>query len=118
MRYYWLVIGTLAVWRISHLLAMEDGPWDFLLDLRRLLGRSVVGKLMDCFYCLSLWVSLPFALVIGSTRKEQLMLWPALSAGAIFLERLTNRNLSYPGGDTSLPAYFEDPEKDDVLRTR
>jgi hypothetical protein len=118
MNFYWLILGVLAVWRITHLLTSEDGPWDLLIHLRSLFGRGGFGRLMDCFYCLSLWVSLPFTFVIGASWKEYLLLWPALSAGAILVERLSNRNLSYSGGDVGPPAYFEDPEKDDVLRTR
>ena len=85
MRYYWLVIGTLAVWRISHLLAMEDGPWDGLVHIRKLLGR-VVGKLMDCFYCLSAWVAAPVALTVAPRRRDTPLVWLALSGAACLLE--------------------------------
>ncbi len=67
---------------------------------------------MDCFYCLSLWAAAGFAIVIGQSWRERFMLWPALSAGAIFLERLPVRGAVPP------PRYDEDPEKNDVLRTR
>ena len=89
MRFYWLVLGALAVWRITHLLANEDGPWDLILRLRKLVGSGFWGQLMDCFYCLSLWVALPFAFVIAADWREGLLLWPALSGAAILLERAT-----------------------------
>ena len=38
MRFYWLALGILAVWRVTHLLHAEDGPWDVLYRLRRRLG--------------------------------------------------------------------------------
>ena len=50
-----------AVWRMTHLLAEEDGLWDAIAKLRARLGASILGRLMDCFYCLSLWISLPLA---------------------------------------------------------
>jgi len=25
--FYWLIVGILVVWRLSHLLHAEDGPW-------------------------------------------------------------------------------------------
>jgi hypothetical protein len=87
-RVYWLVIGTLGVWRLTHLLNAEDGPWDVCVTLRRIAGDGVAGQALDCFYCLSLWVSAPLAIVIGSNGIERILLWLALSAGAIFLERL------------------------------
>lgn len=79
MNWYLCALASLAVFRITHLLAAEDGPWDVLLGLRRVLGASVVGQLMDCFNCLSLWVAVPFALLIGDGWRERGLLWPALS---------------------------------------
>jgi hypothetical protein len=89
MRLYWLVLGILCVWRVTHLLNAEDGPWRLVVRLRLRVGNGFWGELLDCFYCLSLWVAAPLAIVLGSGVKERLLLWPALSAAAILLERLT-----------------------------
>lgn len=89
MRFYWLALGILAVWRLTHLFAAEDGPWDAMARLRRALGSGFWGKLAACFYCLSLWVAAPVAAWLGESWPERLLLWPALSAGAILLERAT-----------------------------
>lgn len=89
MRFYWLALGILAVWRITHLLNAEDGPWDVFVRMRRAVGEGFWGALLDCFYCLNLWVAAPIAYWLGEGWKERLLLWPALSAGAIVLERLT-----------------------------
>jgi hypothetical protein len=86
---YWLLLGVLGVWRITHLLQAEDGPWRIVLRLRRFTGNAFWGELLDCFYCLSLWIAAPFALELGRGWKERLLLWPALSAAAILLERIT-----------------------------
>lgn len=105
MRFYWLVLGILCVWRITHLFQAEDGPWDLLVRLRRRAGAGFWGSLLDCFYCLSLWIAAPFAYLLGDEWIERLLLWPALSAGAIVLERVTNHGHGAP------PAvYFEDKE--------
>ena len=96
MRYYWFILGVLGVWRVTHLLQAEDGPWDVVIRLRRLAGQSILGALLDCFYCLSLWVALPFALGIGETYRERALLSLALSGGANLLERLTTREDSQP----------------------
>jgi len=112
MRFYWLLLGTLCVWRITHLLAAEDGPWDLSVRLRRLAGNGFWGKLLDCSYCLSVWVAAPFALLVGEGWRERLLLWPALSAGAILVERAAS------GRHTAPPApYVEDSEQQNgVLR--
>ncbi len=86
---YWLLLGVLGVWRITHLLQAEDGPWRIVVRLRRFAGNTFWGELLDCFYCLSLWIAAPFALELGTGWRERLLLWPALSAAAILLERIT-----------------------------
>ncbi len=88
-RYYALALGALAVWRITHLLNAEDGPFRLLARLRRLAGVGFWGEMLDCFYCLSLWIAVPFALLLGAGWTERLLLWPALSGAAILLERAT-----------------------------
>ena len=87
--FYWLTVGILVVWRITHLFYGEDGPWGIMVRLRRAAGDGFWASLLDCFYCLSLWVAVPFAALLGEGWSERLMLWPALSGGAIVLERLT-----------------------------
>lgn len=84
-----LVISILAVWRVTHLFWGEDGPWDVIVRLRRLAGNSVAGSLLDCFYCLSLWIAAPLAGLMGHTWLERGLLWLAFSAGAILLERIS-----------------------------
>jgi hypothetical protein len=82
------VLAVLAIWRITHLLASEDGPADLIVRFRALLGQSVVGKLMDCFNCLSLWIAAPAAFFVSRRPMEWLFSWLALSGGACLLERL------------------------------
>lgn len=93
---YWLLIGTLTVWRLSHLLNAEDGPWDLLHKLRAATGTGLWGRLLDCFYCLSLWIALPVAWLLGTGLEQRLFLWPALSGGAILLERASRRDGAIP----------------------
>jgi hypothetical protein len=108
MQVYWLILGVLAVWRITHLLQAEDGPWQIAVRLRQHIGARFSGELLDCFYCLSLWVALPLALLLGTSWGERLLLWPALSAGAILLERFLRSSPAPP------PAvYVEDLEKEE-----
>lgn len=90
-RFYWLILGVLAAWRITHLLNAEDGPWELIVKLRRLAGNGIFGSLLDCFYCLSLWVAAPLAWLLSHGWIERLFLWLAISAGAILLQKATSR---------------------------
>lgn len=83
-----LVVAILATWRLTHLVVTEDGPWNVVVRLRQLAGTGVVGQMMDCFNCTSMWVALPLAFWFGNDWVVRLVVWPALSGGAILLERL------------------------------
>ena len=83
-----LVLAVLATWRVTHLLAAEDGPADIIVRFRRFLGQSLFGTLMDCFNCLSLWIAAPAALFISCRPLQWLFYWLAISGGACLLERI------------------------------
>jgi hypothetical protein len=97
---------AVATWRVTHLLVEEDGPADVVLRLRRAAGAHALGQAMDCFFCASLWVALPFAVELtrepapgapwwrtGASRRgisaERVATWCALSGAACLLERAT-----------------------------
>jgi hypothetical protein len=110
----WLlfVLAVLATWRVTHLLAREDGPADIIFRLRRRLGDGLLGSLMDCFNCMSLWIAAAAACVLASTLVTWVLSWLAISGAACLLERL--------GGKPAVPE--QDPEvqsmegDNDVLR--
>lgn len=87
---FWIrfVLAVLATWRISHLLANEDGPGDLIVRFRARLGSGPFGKLMDCFYCLSLWIAVPLAFFVSRRPLDLLLTWLALSGAACLLERI------------------------------
>lgn len=105
-RLYLFGLAALGVWRITYMVSSEDGPWACFFRLRQAVDGRSGGNLLSCFYCLSVWVAMPFAIAIGAGLRERLLLWLALSAAAILLERLTAR---------SVPAaqYFEHPAGDE-----
>jgi hypothetical protein len=111
MPFYWLALGILITWRVTHLISIETGPWRLFEKLRRLAGSGALGELFACFYCLSLWIAAPLAVLLGSGWRHRLLLWPALSAGAILLERATLRS------DPAAPILFNDTEDPNVLRS-
>jgi hypothetical protein len=110
MDFYWLILGILAVWRVTHLLQAEDGPWNLVVRLRRAVGNGFLGQLLDCFQCLSLWVAAPAAWLIGDGWQKRVFLWLALSGGAILIETLSRREP--PPGRA---VYHEDEDLDNVM---
>lgn len=86
-----LVVGSLVTWRVTHLLAEEDGPADIIVRLRRRAGESELGELMDCFNCLSIWVAAVVSVAAAEQKREAVWMWPALSGAACLLERVTRQ---------------------------
>jgi hypothetical protein len=103
------VLAALATWRVTHLLANEDGPAGLVFRLRRRLGDSLIGALMDCFNCVSLWIAAPAALYVSTDLLQWAVSWLALSGAACLLERL--------GGGTGDDPHLQSTGGDhDVLR--
>lgn len=88
------VICTLAVWRVTHLLSQEDGPFDIVIRFRKLFGHGFFGNLLDCFYCLSIWIAVPFAMLLQDDWKQRVIAWLALSGAACILFKLTEKSNS------------------------
>lgn len=99
-----LTLAVLATWRVSHLIAYEDGPFDVIVRLRQRAGNGVLGRLMDCPYCLSFWIAAPLALLLagdtGNTGNTGIagiaaragawcVAWLAISGGSSLLEKLS-----------------------------
>lgn len=91
-----LVLASLATWRLSHLLAREDGPFDLVARLRWWVGQGLWGQMLDCFQCLSLWVAAPFAWWVGGSLWEGVVVWLALSGAACLCERFTESSAPNP----------------------
>ena len=81
--------AALAVWRVAHLVAEEDGPFNAVARTRAR-ARGELGELMDCFYCLSLWAAAPLAPAVAPRRRDIPVAWLALSGAACLIERTTS----------------------------
>jgi Protein of unknown function (DUF1360) len=88
---YQLSISVLAVWRITHLLSAEDGPWDSVFRFRKLFGQGFFGALLDCFYCLSIWIAIPFALWMSADWVTGIIHWLAISGGACIIQKAVTK---------------------------
>lgn len=76
------LIAALAVWRFTHLVVHEDGPWHLIARV-----RGFAGSFLSCFYCFSLWVAVPTAFLLRPALLDFVVLWLALSGAACLLER-------------------------------
>lgn len=86
------LLAVFAVWRLSHLISREDGPWNTLLRLRVKLGRSGLGSGMDCFYCVSLWVSTLLAVLITASFRSFILVSLGISGITCVMQLLIDRS--------------------------
>jgi hypothetical protein len=94
------VLAVLATWRLTHLLSSEDGPADLLFRFRKFLGPGLVGQMLDCFYCLSLWVAVPPSFLFALHPWDWLLTWLAISAGACLLEHTNQQPVVFRNFDS------------------
>jgi hypothetical protein len=87
-RVFRFALAGLAVWRMTHLLALEDGPADVIAKLRVRAGSGPLGELMDCFDCVSIWVAAGFVPFVARRPGERAVSWLALSGVASALQRI------------------------------
>jgi hypothetical protein len=81
------VVPAVVLWRIAHLSPEENCGWNSMAWLPGRLGRSSSGRLMDYFYSLSLWLSLPLAIWLSSGWIGLIFHWHALLGAAWLFER-------------------------------
>jgi hypothetical protein len=110
------VLAVLATWRVTHLIAREDGPADVMFRIRRWTGAGVWAQLLDCFQCFSLWVAAAMALFVASRPAAWAVAWLALSGGACLLERWSTREL-VPASPVVIEKLTGAEESHGVLRT-
>lgn len=83
------LLGCFAVWRITHLVVAEEGPYEMFAKLRGWAAGGILGGILSCFYCASIWVAAPIAILIGGSVTHILLSIAGYSGAAILLERAT-----------------------------
>lgn len=79
----WTILAMLATYRLSRMIAMEDGPADVFSTLRERIGqRTWIGRGMHCTLCVSAWLCWPIALLVPITTWQEYVL-VALGSAAV-----------------------------------
>lgn len=81
-----LLILALAIYRLSRLLAIEEGPARMFVRYRQAGINLGLGALVTCFYCTSVWVSIVLPLVwLSGLPGQVFVLWLAVAGAACFM---------------------------------
>jgi hypothetical protein len=85
-----LVIATLAVYRISHLITLEEGPFGVVAWLRGQIDANQfhwTGRGVRCVLCVSFWLAGLLALWLGWSWLD----WLGIAGGVALAHRAVNR---------------------------
>lgn len=89
------ILSSLAVWRITHMFFMEFGPLGIFARIRAWAAtkdkpQGGLSELFDCFLCLSVWFAGIASLFFANSLGQFILYTLALSASAIFINRVFN----------------------------
>ena len=98
------VVAIMATWRLSAMLSYEVGPFNMFLSLREFAGithddngekvasnGSFFADLLDCVWCLSVWIGGAVAVSLYFYPVFVWLLLPfALSTGSIVIEKINH----------------------------
>lgn len=94
MRWFIFVLGSLATFRISHLVSKERGPFAIFERVRMALpgGRGSAKEWLCCIYCFSLTASAIVCLIIWTLSpnlswQELLLSWLGFSAVTVLMNQ-------------------------------
>jgi len=85
-----LLLATLAIHYVTTTITEYSGPFE-LLERIRDFSRDYRGINLDCYWCLSLWISLPFALCLTSGWSVLLYWFGLAGAANVLNEVLSDR---------------------------
>lgn len=92
-------VFAIATWRLTRMLQKEEGPFNIFGKFRNLFIKNeeggtrliLIGKLLACMWCLSVWVAMPFAFHLASNLLELVAYTAALSGAAMLIQYLQEK---------------------------
>lgn len=83
------VLLCLAVWRITHMIVREEGPFSIFQKMREpFAGQSTwIGRGLHCMFCVSYWLS-AIAAVFAQNIRDGVLYWHAVAGGVFVLYKV------------------------------
>lgn len=86
-------VGCLAVFRLSELFVLDNGPFGVFRRLRNLFPEgSNLDEILECYYCISAWAAISVTwltcFVTPMAMQECVLWWLGLWGGAVAIYRV------------------------------
>lgn len=95
--FFWFLVCWLAVWRLTMLLCYEAGPFDIFSLIRVGFARLGLFRVIACFHCMSLWISVPVVLVVFKLHAYSILVVLGVAGAASLTERFFERETGQSG---------------------
>jgi hypothetical protein len=96
-----LIIASLACFRISELITVDDGPGNILLRMRAKLGgyglgedgepETSLGRGIICPWCVGIWIAAGLAVLLFPVGPMIVIYWLAIAGGQALLQGIAGR---------------------------
>lgn len=86
----YFILAMLATYRVARMIALEDGPFDIFSRLQDHVDQKTwVGRGLRCVLCVSFWLALPAALLVGpADPRELLLLWGGIAGSVMIVHKV------------------------------
>jgi hypothetical protein len=87
-----MLLAVLAVFRLSVLIALEDGPFDVLSLARERVGQTTwVGRGLHCPLCISFWLSLAAGFYLAQWGGSWALYWLGVAGAVNLVYRISSQ---------------------------
>ena len=92
-----LLLVTVAVYRISHMIAIEDGPFNVFYRIREYVRKKFgadhwVYEGFNCPLCISFWLAMVGAwIMVPALISEFVILWLGMAGAILVIHRFLYR---------------------------
>lgn len=84
----WLLLCALATWRITAFVCYDSGPFELATRLRRIAAAAGLVRLVTCFHCMSVWVSVLIVSALFEWHWQTAIVVLAVSGAVSISERM------------------------------
>jgi len=85
----YFTLSVLAVYRVSYMIANEDGPLDVFVFIREKAGqKNWIGRGLNCVLCISVWLAMiPAIIFFRSSFETTILYWFAIAGGVLVIHK-------------------------------
>jgi uncharacterized protein DUF1360 len=90
--FFFFVLGSVAVFRLTEMVVVDRGPFHVFLKIRNIFPQdSQLDELVECFYCMGLWMAILVSMMLSFLHVVPWSLMPffafSIAGGSVIIYR-------------------------------